>query len=72
MVYLNGEMVEEETINPSKHKFIGMFRNPQTPISNGMWDVYICPCRQHLWTVEECFQHWQSGHMDIPQYININ
>ena len=71
MVYLNGTMVNKGAINPTQHKFIGMFRPPSFPVSDGTWEVYVCSCRLHLWTVQECQNHWMLGHMDIPQYIDI-
>lgn len=71
MIYLNGKLVKEEEINPEKHKFIGLFRSPTWPVSDGIWEVYPCQCMQHLWTVQACQEHWRLGHMDTPQYIDI-
>ena len=70
-VLLNGEMVDGITIDPRKHLFMGMFREPGPPISNGTWDFYQCSCGLALWSVRVCAEHWRLGHMDIPQYVDI-
>lgn len=72
MVYLNGKEVSESKIDPIKHKFIGAFRPSDPPRSDGTWEVYLCPCGQHLWSVDAVFDHWQLGHLDVPQYVNID
>lgn len=72
MVLLDGKFVKDKEIDPAKHKFIGTFRQPHPPVSDGSWGVYLCSCGHSLWYVEECFAHWQLGHMDTPQYVTIN
>jgi len=72
MVYLNGKEEDDSIIDPAKHKFIGSFRPPDFPRSDGTWAVYMCGCHRPLWTVEECYEHWVLGHMDILQYVDIN
>lgn len=71
MVLLNGKFVSPEEIDSSKHKFIGSFREPTPPYSDGSWEVLICPCGLSLWTAQCIFNHWQMGHMDTPQYMDI-
>jgi hypothetical protein len=67
-VLLNGEFVSAESINSAKHKFIGTFRTPLPPASTSVW---LCDCGACLWTKEGIFIHWQQGHMDMPQYVDI-
>ena len=69
-IYLDGELTTSDKVNPKDHTLLGLFR-PPLPISNGTWSVCPCPCGRNLWTANEVFEHWQSGHMDIPQYKNI-
>ena len=69
MVLLNGRPTEDEEIDPSKHKFIGMFRYPNPPTPEG---YVMCPCKQILQVEQTVYDHWQKGHFDIPQYIDIN
>jgi len=77
-VYLNGILVDSKEIDPSKHKFIGTFREAKQPdftyfendIKKNV-DVYLCPCGQFLWTKEGVFSHYNAGHMDKLQYIDI-
>jgi len=70
MAILNGKFVKDLEIDPLKHKFIGSFRPPQPPSTNGA-AVFLCVCGQSLWTVESVRQHWQSGCLDIPQYSDM-
>jgi len=69
-VLLDGKFVEEKIIDPTKHKFIGMFRTPSQPYSPGA-DVYNCPCGWNLETVNGVHEHWSKGHFDTPQYVSI-
>ena len=69
MAILNGTTVSSSEINPVKHKFIGVFRQPTMPIVKG--DCFMCDCGQVLWTAEAVQDHWRLGHMDVPQYIDI-
>lgn len=71
MPLLNGEHVKNEDINPQRHRFIGLFRYPSFPVSDGTWDVWGCSCGQFLQTFQELQEHWMLGHMDIPQYVDI-
>jgi hypothetical protein len=79
-VLLNGKFVEANIIDTNKHKFIGLFRTPAQPETiyydennvKQQTDVYLCPCGQMLWTTNGIFDHWRHGHMDIPQYIDID
>ena len=69
MIFLNGRMVDKYEVDPEKHRFIGMFRQPQPPGSCGA--NIICPCGDILQTAKETFNHWQLGHFDVPQYQSI-
>jgi hypothetical protein len=79
MVYLDGQKVSDETINPTQHRFIGTFRSPQQPDTRytkedgtvGYASVMICGCGAHLWDVQSVGNHWRQGHMDVPQYVTI-
>ena len=79
MPLLDGKPVAPDAIDPAKHKFVGTFRPPQQPDTkyidkNGAVQyagVLLCPCGGHLWTVNACFDHWQQGHFDQPQYVTI-
>ena len=70
---LNGKEVEDEVIDPVKHKFIGTFRKPLSQIATPA----NCPCGEMIayydsGIVERSkFKHWQLGHFDLPQYIDI-
>ena len=67
-VYLDGELVEASSVHPSKHRFVGMFRPPHYPLSDGSWAAYVCDCGTVLWSVQALKDHWLMGHMDVPQY----
>jgi len=73
MTLLNGKHVDPKEIDPAKHKFIGLFREPTPPYRRPgeTWEVMICECGMQLWTVNSIFEHWQLGHMDTPQYVDI-
>ena len=71
MSLLDGKFVPDSEINSKKHKFMGAFRSPSPPRSDGTWGVYSCPCGHSLWTVEAVFDHWKNGHMDEMQYITM-
>lgn len=63
-VLLNGKMVD---IDPSKHRYLGMFRFPYKPPECDM----LCGCGCILRTLHDAMQHHQQGHSDTPQYIDI-
>ena len=72
-VLLDGKHVAGSSIDPAKHRYIGMFR----PAINGLIPskpVYavICTCGHHLKFHEECISHYRSGCIDIPQYVSID
>lgn len=70
-VLLNGQYVDAATIDPARHRYLGMFR----PATNGLLhhsaDVVICPCGASLWTVQDGRQHYKDGCLDSPQYVTI-
>ena len=68
-VLLNGKFVRDDGIDPGKHKFIGTFREPyKLPETSG---YILCSCGQTLQSTDQSFKHWQSGHWDILQYVDI-
>jgi hypothetical protein len=80
MIYLNGKLVDTNKVDPTKHKFIGMFRLPNPPDTTYIdketktikyADCYGCPCGHFLWSQESIREHWKNGHMDIAQYVDI-
>ena len=71
MAIFDGEFVDDSKVNPKEHRFVGTFRTPQPPKSNGTWAVLLCNCGQNLWTVDVVFDHWNQGHLDEPQYLTI-
>ncbi len=80
MPILNGKKVNPEYIDSSKHKYIGQFRLPNCPNTSYIdqdtkqikfGEVMVCPCGQHIWDKETTFNHWQCGHFDEPQYVDI-
>ena len=73
-VYCDGVLVAAEDISPENHQFIGVWRPPYAPVPTPErpYDVYTCPCLQHLWDIGSVILHWQQGHMDIPQYRSLS
>ncbi len=68
MILLDGKLTEDDRLDPAKHKFIGTFRYP---VPNTC-AYFVCPCHSILRAQPEVIAHWQSGHMDIPQYASIS
>lgn len=81
MVYLNGKLVDDQEIEPRKHKFIGMFRTPWGTIRKNINAslmnypngnvMLLCGCGSSLWSVQDHYEHWLKGHCDIPQFVDI-
>jgi hypothetical protein len=69
MALLNGSYVKNSEINPREHRFLGNFRQPGPPRSNGA--NILCPCGESLQSFQSTRQHWVEGHFDIPQYVSI-
>jgi len=67
MALLDGRVVAAEVIDPSKHRYIGMWRAP-FHVPHG---VVACSCGQMLQTFEQTREHYQAGHFDEPQYQTI-
>jgi hypothetical protein len=67
---LDGKFVNIADLDARRHKFIGMWRAPAAPYRSSDCDI-MCPCGKLLRYVEEGFQHYQSGHFDLPQYKTI-
>ena len=70
MVLLDGKFVAAESIDPAKHRYLGMFRPAINPIANPRTDVY-CTCGQILKMRGEETEHYQKGCYDSPQYVTI-
>ena len=71
MPILNGKRVSKEQIDPAKHRFVGIFRAPSPPDFRG-YDNFYCDCGHNLQTFEQGFSHWQMGHFDDMQYVDLN
>lgn len=69
MPLLDGEFVEPSEIDPTKHRFIGMFRKPNPPKPEGRY--ILCPCGELLKYMGEERTHYSFGHFDIPQYQTL-
>lgn len=68
MAILDGKPFDDKLIDPSKHRYIGMFRWPLSTF--GGYNL-ICECGMHLNTYQSTYQHWSMGHLDDPQYETI-
>lgn len=67
-VYLDGVLINETDIDPSKHTFVGIFRPPTPPMLSGNIQ---CGCGEILYSMFSICSHWMKGHMDVPQYQTI-
>lgn len=70
MAYLKGKRVGNDTIDPAKHRFVGMFRSPSINalLSSSTGAYLLCDCGRVLQTKEEIYDHWQMGHFDEAIY----
>ena len=68
MVYIDGRNVAASEVDPARHRFLGMFREPGIP-SEGRGPK--CRCGMLLMMEDEELTHWQQGHWDVPQYETI-
>ena len=68
MALLNGKFVDASEIDPARHRFIGTFRPPQAPRGEG---YMLCTCGSILQTVQCVQEHYQRGHCDTNQYVDI-
>lgn len=66
MAILDGKHVNNDIINPAKHKFIGMFRPPKA-----LFGLHICSCGQTIDNFGAATTHYLAGHDDEPQYETI-
>ena len=71
MAILDGKYIDNEQIDPAKHKFIGTFRTPAPPYAPFPVDGYECPCGELLLVGGNLEKHWREGHYDMPQYQTI-
>ena len=69
---LDGKYVPAETIDPAKHRYLGMFRPPTNPLMPAK-PVYavICYCGYHLTFRAQSREHYLQGCCDVPQYASI-
>ena len=70
MAVLNGKRVSDDEINPTKHRFIGMFRAPAPPKIPQCY-IFLCSCGTSLRSVGEEHSHWLRGCFDQAQYVDI-
>ncbi|HKO88754.1 MAG TPA: hypothetical protein VJU83_09600 [Burkholderiales bacterium] len=71
MPLLNGKQVAPGEIDPSRHRFIGTWRPPEPPVELGI-GFFLCRCsREYSFNESAAFDHWQRGHFDEPQYVDI-
>ena len=71
MILIDGKKVSDDQVDPEKHRFIGMFREPFNMQRFDGPFLVMCPCGASLDSFVDCMQHWQMGHWDIPQYVII-
>lgn len=75
MPYLDGRKVDPAEIDPAKHAFIGMWRDPWpiAKLTRFEGDVFYhhCSCGEHLLWFSMARDHWQLGHFDEPQYRTL-
>lgn len=69
---LNGEYVDAESIDPHKHKFIGMFRPAECPRPSFPCYVFICPRGHQNKNMGDEFTCYLNGCFDLPQYVDIS
>jgi hypothetical protein len=69
-VLLNGKNVPASEIDPSKHRYIGMFRPAENPFARASGNV-LCPCGQILMYQESLHEHFRGGCFDTQQYADI-
>lgn len=69
-VWLDGDLVDADTVSPRYHRFLGMFRPADIPDAHGA-DSVLCPCGTIIWTVSGIRDHYRLGHFDTPQYVTI-
>ncbi|KKM27013.1 hypothetical protein LCGC14_1578950 [marine sediment metagenome] len=67
MVLLDGKHVDDEVIDPKKHKFIGTFRTPNCKHLAGSY--VACCCGSVLQTIDAVHSHWQAGHWEVRYEI---
>jgi len=71
MAILDGEYIDDKDIDPAKHKFIGIFRDPFSTYKDLHIVAFRCGCGEQLFNERSLFDHWQRGHMDAAQYVSI-
>lgn len=72
-VFLDGELVDQEKLDPAKTIYVGAYRPPFDPVFNGLPVCPVCggysgsggasPAQQK--------EHWDAGHFDVPHYKTI-
>jgi len=69
-VLLNGNYVQPEVVDPTKHRYVGMFRPPVNPVINPTTDI-LCRCGEILKYRGQEVEHYRRGCYDVPQYVDI-
>ena len=69
-VLLNGKFVSPEEIDPSKHRYVGMFRPAENPYKNSTCDI-LCTCGEFLRYRGQETEHYKKGCYDTAQYVDI-
>ena len=64
-VLINGEVVTSDKVNPTVHKYLGMFRPP--------FDRAMEFSGMSYWSSDDHdgSKFWSKGGYDIPQYVTI-
>lgn len=72
-VILDGGYVTPDTIDPAKHRYIGIFRPPAPIVPTGEHRMHCPSCHQIMYTSmgNSLVQHWQKGCFDVPQYQTV-
>lgn len=68
---LDGKYVPAEAIDPTQHRFIGLFRPAQNPLIPDRPAFVICPCGMTLQTMDDVLDHYRKGCCDVPQFLSI-
>jgi hypothetical protein len=73
MPLLDGKQVDASAIDPAKHKFIGMWRPPESSV----WDTSILNTLPRRERIDYRDAHrndhlsWREGVYDEPQYVTM-
>jgi len=76
IVFINGVQSNENTVDPSKHRYVGMFRLPFSQIEKQFEDnggKMHDPLNPYIIIVDIgiVYRKWLDGLYDVPQYVDI-